>query len=884
MKIKIITTFICLLCYVGLCKSENYLQLSHVSGHPTDTVELSLSMNNSDDVVALQAMIPLHGQLLYLPNSCAMSSRGSTHYVSASVLNDTLRIYSYSMSLAPYSGNSGELLTFKLILKKEPATYTLPLCNLLLSSTTGSSLGVTSTAGSVAILAPKIALSSQNIDYGHVPIRSTYTRSVSIRNIGNEPLQISGITFNDNTLSTTATTQTIAAGGQTSVTIQYAPLVAGATTYRAVVHSNANVGDSVVSITADPFSVNELRPLAASGKTDSIITISLRMNNMDSIVGVHTNIILPNALSFIPNSFVVNEERSQGHFATAGMRGDTLVLVIADLENRPLQGGDGVVATFQLHLHGYGSYTLRLLQTILSNALGQNVLSAVYTSSVQIYSPSLSCYSSSNLGNTPVTETAYTTLPVRNNGNADLLINQVVFTDPNFSLITALPLTIPIRTSANLEIEYNGMQEGLHTTTMLVYSNDPNRMLVQVAVSAERYEPNYLSISADANQSAATSSVNIDLENYSAITALQMDVVYPKQHYTLSTNDVSVTNRGNGHLVTTSVQNDSTLRVLLLSMQNLPLNGNSGTVMHLNLHPIDSNDAGVYPLRLRNVITGGVDGIDRLSGWDSVAYIATRIIHDTTYITLHDTTYVPVHDTTYITLYDTAYVLVHDTTYITLYDTTYITQIDTVVQWQFDTTYITLYDTAYVPVYDTTYITLYDTIYITQIDTLVQWQFDTTYITVYDTITEPLIYYHLQVISDDISKGIAAGSGQFPEGTTVEIAAIPLEGYRFLTWSDGSTENPRTIELSNDMIFTAQFSTTRVEEHEELQWYLFAERGSFTVKGAQGRTISVYDVTGRLLHRFTNAPEILRCPISVSGSYLVRVDSGTARKVTVMSF
>ena len=693
-----------------------------------------------------------------------------------------------------------------------------------------------------------------------MPIRSAYTRSVSIRNIGNEPLQISGITFNDNTLSTTATTQTIAAGGQTSVTIQYAPLVAGATTYRAVVHSNANVGDSVVSITADPFSVNELRPLTASGKTDSIITISLRMNNMDSIVGVHTNIILPNALSFVPNSFVVNEERSQGHFATAGMRGDTLVLVIADLENRPLQGGDGVVATFQLQLHGYGSYTLRLLQTILSNALGQNVLSAVYTSSVQIYSPSLSCSSSSNLGNTPVTETAYATLPVRNNGNADLLINQVVFTDPNFSLITALPLTIPIRTSANLEIEYNGMQEGLHTTTMLVYSNDPNRMLVQVAVSAERYEPNYLSISADANQSAATSSVNIDLENYSAITALQMDVVYPKQHYTLSTNDVSVTNRGNGHLVTTSVQNDSTLRVLLLSMQNLPLNGNSGTVMHLNLHPIDSNDAGVYPLRLRNVITGGVDGIDRLSGWDSVVYIATRIIHDTTYITLHDTTYIPVHDTTYITLYDTTYVPVHDTTYITLYDT------------------------AYVPVHDTTYITLYDTIYITQIDTVVQWQFDTTYITVYDTITEPLIYYHLQVISDDISKGIAAGSGQFPEGTTVEIAAIPLEGYRFLTWSDGSTENPRTIALSNDMIFTSQFSTTRVEEHEELQWYLFAERGSFTVKGAQGRTICVYDVTGRLLHRFTNAPEILRCPISVSGSYLVRVDSGTARKVTVMSF
>lgn len=934
MKCKIITTLICLICYVGFCKAENHLQLSNSSGHPGDTVELALSMSNSDDVVALQAMIPLHGQLTYVPNSCAMTSRGNAHYVTASVLNDTLRIYSYSMSLTPYNGNSGALLTFKVILKQEPATYSLPLCNVLLSSATGNSLDVSTTAGNVTILAPKIALSTQNIDYGHVPIRSIYTRSVTVSNIGNEPLQLSGITFSDNALSTSATGQTIAAGSQTSFTIQYAPLLAGATTYQAIVHSSANVGDSVISIAADPFSVNELRPLSVSGETDSVITISLRMNNMDSIVGLQTNIILPNALTFVPNSFEVSEERSQGHAATAGMRGDTLVLLITSLENRPLQGGDGVVATFQVQLHGYGSYTLRLLQTILSDAAGQNLLSAVYTSSVRIYSPSLSCANSLNLGSTSVTETAQAEFTINNHGDAALLINQVIFTNPNFALATSLPLTIPSWQSANLEIEYNGTQEGTHTTTMSIYSNDPNRPLVQIPLTAERYEPNYLSVSADPNQSVTAPSVNIDLDNYSSITALQMDVVFPKQHYTMTSDDISLTNRSNGHLVTTAVQNDSTLRVLLLSMQNQPLNGNNGTVMRLNLHPVDTNDAGEYPFRLRNVITGGVDGVDRLSGWDSVVYIATLIVHDTTYIPVHDTTYIPVHDTTYIPVHDTTYVPVHDTTYITLYDTTYIiqidttyipvhdttyitqfdtiyipvhdttyiTQIDTVVQWQFDTTYVTLYDTTYIPVHDTTYITLYDTTYITQIDTVVQWQFDTTYVTLYDTtyilvhdttyitlydtivVTEPLIYYHLQLLSDDPSKGIVVGSGQFPEGTAVEIAAIPLEGCQFLLWSDGSTENPRTINVTNDILLTAQFTTTGVEGYDAPNWHVFAGQGSLTVKGAGGHNVCVYDVAGKLLYRFTNAPDTLYLPVAVAGTYLVRVDNGTTRKVTVVSF
>ena len=894
--------------------AENTMQLSSTQGHPSDTVTLTLSMTNSDEVVALQAMIPLHGQLTFVPGSCVLTDRSNGHYVTATVLHDTLRIYSYSLSLTPYSGNSGDLLSFKVVLKNEPATYTLPLCNAMLSSATGSSLNVSVTAGAATILAPKIALSTGSINYGHIPIRSTYTQNLTVQNTGNEPLNLSSISFNDSTLSATDVAQTIAVGGQSTVSIQYAPVMAGAITRQAVIHSNAHVGDSTVTILADPFSVNELRPLPVSGETDSIVTVSLRMNNMDSIVGLQSGIILPSALTYVPGSFQVSAERSNGHLASAGMSGDTLVMIITHLQNLPLHGGDGVVATFQLQLHGYGYYSLNLIQTALSDASGHNVLSAVYSNGVQIYSPSINCASTLDMGYTPVTEPLQQSISVNNNGNATLVIHQVVFTNSDFSLVTPLPVTISAWQSSELEVEYNGTQEGTHSGLMAIYSNDPFNPMKQVTLTASRYEPNYLKISADANAVVDDAAVFIDLDNYSMVTALQMDVEYPWLHYSTAPSDIHLTERCGNHLITASSLNDSTIRVLILSMQNQPISGNNGTVAKINLHPTDTTDEQSYPFRLHNVLTGGLDGLDRLTSYDSVVYIATRTVHDTTYFPVHDTTYVDVHDTTYIDIHDTTYIdvfipihdttyidvfvpvhdtiyidvpyLVHDTTYINIHDTTYV---DVYVP-VYDTTYVTLYDTVVLTLHDTTYVDVpypvHDTTYvtITLTDTVYVWQYDTTYITVHDTITiiEPLIWYTLQVLSEDVNKGVAAGSGQFPEGTDVEIAAVPIEGNRFLQWSDGSQENPRSVIVNSDMLLTAQFTTTGVENHIQPTWYAYSDGYQIIVKGVEGQTIHIYDEIGKLIYISAMAPSVVQYPISAIGTYFVQVGTGPDRKVTVM--
>jgi hypothetical protein len=183
---------------------------------------------------------------------------------------------------------------------------------------------------------------------------------------------------------------------------------------------------------------------------------------------------------------------------------------------------------------------------------------------------------------------------------------------------------------------------------MLVYTNDPRNEMKIVTLTVQRYEPNALYMTGNTDAQASMPEVDVMLDNYSAVTALQMDVRYPHTVFTLDPQDISLTERAEGHLVSAARLDDSTLRVLVLSMQNNPFIGNSGAVARLQLQAQDSLSTESYPIRLLNVTSGCTDGVDRLSSIQSTGWFATRIVHDTTVVEVHDTTLVPyaVHDTT----------------------------------------------------------------------------------------------------------------------------------------------------------------------------------------------------------------------------------------------
>lgn len=106
-------------------------------------------------------------------------------------------------------------------------------------------------------------------------------------------------------------------------------------------------------------------------------------------------------------------------------------------------------------------------------------------------------------------------------------------------------------------------------------------------------------------------------------------------------------------------------------------------------------------------------------------------------------------------------------------------------------------------VHDTTIV--HDTVFVTLFlrdSTIIYGSHDTIF--VHDTVSD-CHEQQLFVLVNNDTLGACAGSGSYPLGSTVQIMAIPNRGTRFLCWSDGNTDNPRTITLTGNLTFTAIF-------------------------------------------------------------------------------
>ena len=70
---------------------------------------------------------------------------------------------------------------------------------------------------------------------------------------------------------------------------------------------------------------------------------------------------------------------------------------------------------------------------------------------------------------------------------------------------------------------------------------------------------------------------------------------------------------------------------------------------------------------------------------------------------------------------------------------------------------------------------------------------------------EEIPIYTITVSASNDEYGTVAGGGEYMEGTVATISATPNENCHFVSWNDGSTENPRTFTVMDDNTFVATF-------------------------------------------------------------------------------
>ena len=198
------------------------------------------------------------------------------------------------------------------------------------------------------------------------------------------------------------------------------------------------------------------------------------------------------------------------------------------------------------------------------------------------------------------------------------------------------------------------------------------------------------------------------------------------------------------------------------------------------------------------------------------------------------------------------------------------------------------------------------------------------------------------VLADSIAYGSVSGGGRYIYGAVTTLTAAPYSGYRFSHWSNGATFNPYIFAVLSDTILKAHFIAdwepyqdtiyvydtvhdttintiydTTVVYNTDTLWQtmhdtiylpqyihdtiyihdtvfvgvnevdvinakIYTDNGQIVVAGAEGNTVWLYDVTGRILATQEDDYSQLRFDAPASGPYLVKIGNHPARKVVVI--
>ena len=188
--------------------------------------------------------------------------------------------------------------------------------------------------------------------------------------------------------------------------------------------------------------------------------------------------------------------------------------------------------------------------------------------------------------------------------------------------------------------------------------------------------------------------------------------------------------------------------------------------------------------------------------------------------------------------------------------------------------------------------------------------------------------FRVSLQADSITHGTFTGNGNYPYGSAASIVAIPYSGYQFSHWSDGSTYNPYTFAVVNDVNLTAYFYADGTPYQDTLIVYdtvfvpvdiihdtllitqyvhdtvivhdtiyitqegigdaegrniiLYQQNGQIVVEGAALQQVVLYDLKGRKLVSKQDAIGPIRFDAPASGAYLIKVGDYPARKIVVV--
>ena len=143
------------------------------------------------------------------------------------------------------------------------------------------------------------------------------------------------------------------------------------------------------------------------------------------------------------------------------------------------------------------------------------------------------------------------------------------------------------------------------------------------------------------------------------------------------------------------------------------------------------------------------------------------------------------------------------------------------------------------------------------------------------------VEHWVTVLSNNETMGTAVLVQPVKCGSTMaKIEAIPNEGYHFVRWNDGNTDNPRIVNnITSDVTYIAEFAfnASGVDAVAQQDFTVVTTDKGLQVYGAAGHEVSVYNLQGLCLYRgIADEPTVISLP---TGIYMVQAGGKTIKAV-----
>ena len=358
----------------------NEIYIGSGQGESNSEITIPVSISNMESFSGFQFDITLPNDVSYVENSTIFSSRSEDHTIAASMIDsNTLRFVSFSSSNTNFTGNDGEVFSFKIIPNINSGTYTLPITNPIISNVELGDITSDVYNGSFTINAPFLSTSVQVVDYGNIPITEVQTTNITLTNTGAASLIIDELVFDSSKLSfPLEVPTTLEVNESVTVVLEYAPTQIGSLNENISIRNNSPEEQQIIIVLANVFSPNYLSISDTNVFKGNSYEIPLNLVNNENIRAIQYDLNIPEGFIFDLDNVVETSILNNFTTSISSLGNNNYRFIIYTVSNDFIISGDETILTLPIFVENtidLGQYTFEISNIVLSSESNQNISS-----------------------------------------------------------------------------------------------------------------------------------------------------------------------------------------------------------------------------------------------------------------------------------------------------------------------------------------------------------------------------------------------------------------------------------------------------------------------------------------------------------------------------